>query len=291
MPDINDVPTNSKTNDNEPVSHSIPVLPDFSGEDCVPFPDDSDIPKYRPFYFESYGMPSIKASVFERADIEEEFPFLSEMFELEPRPGSRFENEERGKVIIVAQKDFPRLFYPEFCEDKPTGAALVILLSDQFEPYAEALAGNCPAIMNSCSTDLMHCATNFYWEAVSDEKCLSVEIFERAVDHVLRLCSVRDWNQTLLGQFIPVLTVSGNTVACGGFWNDSSFAMEHQCASVTSFNHNPYRLFSDEELQEAKERADSGNLEFEEDIAETGVETVTIRPPVFDCTDWFNATE
>ncbi|WP_230971303.1 hypothetical protein [Nitrogeniibacter aestuarii] len=228
-------------------------------------------------YFENYGAPCLTASVFDRADIDTDFPFLAEMLE----------SDISVNAIVVARKDFPGLFCRTDSDVSPSGRALIFLLPERFERLAAQLVGQTPQIMNTLTPDLMRAMTHFYWSAEDDDAHISFRVYESAIQY-----ACEDANKAPLpGLFTPVMAVCGNTVACGGFWYDTPMADQHQAASVSSVNFRPDRVFTEEELDEAKMNAGDYDPKAEPDAIEVDGQNVQLTPRASNRTHWFDTHE
>ena len=240
-------------------SKSEHIRQTLSDSNCQPssFDESTDdtTPPLNSDYFFYYAQAKIEPSLFERDEFEKQFPAIVDMLYFEDDGNDCTPVRERPRGMVFAQKNFPSLFFDEMTCPVATGAALMFSLPSQYESNAGSLAAYAPDIYNETSTDLMDCWTVFSWTSFTEKQTLTVGIPESAALRAIFFQRNNDTINQLMVIFVPVIVLSGNTVALGGFWYDTRYSFEHQGASVTSANHQPYRIFSEDELESAKKLA------------------------------------
>lgn len=143
-------------------------------------------------------------------------------------------------------------------DDMSYGQALVLNLPAEFEFYIAELAVQKPSLTVRYSLDKKCLMASYEWTCYLgwERRSLMVSV------HSLYKSGLTDcltWSQdewpidSLL--FVPVVLVSGNWVACGGFYYDAYDASVEQCTAHSCSNYKAHRDWSSDELEQAMEIA------------------------------------
>jgi len=237
-------------------------------------------------YYWEQNCPTIKAAVFSRKPFEKQFPTLTAMAKAKYEfvPDSIW--VESAQALVVAQKDFPGLFFDSDLGTPPSGAALVFYLPQIHEAFAAGIAEQKPDFSNETSSSLKYMASKFSWSYGYDKGQLTVSIYDSAALRAIKYHSPDHSTGTKTGSFTPVVVIAGRTVAIGGFWVDERDDIGFQATGVTSVNYSEHEIFSEEELRRAREESSSIVLPVLSQELRIEGRSHSLHLPAFDCIKW-----
>lgn len=148
--------------------------------------------------------------------------------------------------------------------------ALVLRLPVELEPNLSEFMSTVPSEMNIFSLDLLRSVSVWSW-SIGDvaEVYLDADTVREVLKPVLLRCEVLERMAIhcpgpLIRPFLPLVVVAGDSIAIGGLavsrdWGDGLAS----CQSSSGCNWRPYRVFDDEELNEAEKLAqEHGTMPF-----------------------------
>ncbi len=178
--------------------------------------------------------------------------------------GPHFEGQQLDRVtcVLVDRSTLD----PLLPAVKPAGAALVLFLTPEMEPSLGTTLAQGPGCMNHTTTDLLHNFTFHYWDFDMAGIRKSVWLWDKMMSDLTDgyyACSCEpadgqapdneyESHCTWKAEVVPVVMVSGETVAVGGFWATEVQIFGSQAATSSSGpNWKPYRIFEDDEMEAA----------------------------------------
>ena len=186
--------------------------------------------------------------------------------EIEPRIDKRLDERlkeyaEAGKTVLQytgflveteSYKDFLRPYWgmQGINEKAASRDTIFMYLPDEFEPIISELVMQQPGPFAYPDVDLMMGNVYFGWYCEHDDSSLPRGlwvydgILHEAINDYFKRDEVRrDW--------VPVIMVSGDSVAIGGFAVDDDIAFGAQAASMSLQSLMPEEIYSDDELRAA----------------------------------------
>jgi hypothetical protein len=255
-------------------------------EMVVPTTEDADSTSSDINYYWEQNYPTIKAAVFSREPFERQFPTLSAMAKAKYEfvPDSLW--VKSAQALVVAQKDFPGLFFDADLGKPPAGAALVFYLPHIHEAFVAGIAEQKPDYSNEISSSLKYMASIFYWSYQSDTGRLTVSIYDSAAYRAIEYCDQVPGTSNKTSGYTPVVVIAGRKVAIGGFWFDERDDISFQATGVTAVNYSENEIFSEEELAEARKESSSIMLPVLSQELRVDGRSHSLHLPAFDCIEW-----
>lgn len=144
-------------------------------------------------------------------------------------------------------------------DDMSYGQALVLNLPPEFELYISGLAVQKPSLMTCHSLDKNRLMVNYEWTCnlSSGKQSLMIQpypLYESGLIDCFTWYEGERRIDSLL--FVPVVFVSGNWVACGGFYYDAYDFWMMQSADILCEGYRAFLHWSSDEIKHAKELAD-----------------------------------
>lgn len=140
-------------------------------------------------------------------------------------------------------------------DDMSYGQALVLNLPIEFELYIAELVVQKPSLTVRYSLDKRCLIASYEWTCYLGWERRSLMVSAYSL-YKSGLTDCFTWHQDEWGVdsllFVPVVLVSGNWVACGGFYYDGCDASVEQCTAHSCGNYKAHRHWSSDELEQAR---------------------------------------
>lgn len=182
----------------------------------------------------SLALPTPRSHLFDREVFCQHYPVLNTIRQF----ADECAGDDTSEAVCMLVKR--QLFAPLLATEESQALLLVHQLPDEYETALAELAVSTVDVFNYPSADLKRYLSYTTWCASRDDQTIT-EIW-------LPACLLHDYfsrNTNALGvisgyacqfspQFHPVLMVSGQTVALGGFWEDEALLFEMQAAEMAA---------------------------------------------------------
>ena len=146
-----------------------------------------------------------------------------------------------GFLIMARAKDLGAAMPPEFRPDDPLW---VVALDERFSTTLPQLATCVPGPVNILSINMLHCWTFLCWD--------TPDLSFSALEYSLSSDTMQPADRPR-----PVLFLTPSLAILSTFACDEDFILGLQGAGISAGpNYNPWRLWSDEQLEEAQREAD-----------------------------------
>ena len=146
-----------------------------------------------------------------------------------------------------------QLFAPLLATEESLAFLLVHQLPDEYETALPELAASTVDVFNHPSADLERYLTYNAWHAHHEDQTVTKILLPEYIlhDYLGRNADAQGVSSgyacQFSPQFHPVLMVSGQTIALGGFWEDEALLTEMQAAEMVA-SHDPKWGCSPEEV-------------------------------------------
>lgn len=192
-------------------------------------------------------LPPPRSHLFDREVFCQHYPVLNTILQF----ADECAGDDTSEAVCMLVKR--QLFAPLLATEESQALLLVHQLPDEYETALSELAASTVDVFNHSSADLERYLSYTTWSASRDDQTIT-EIWLPA--YILHHYFSRNANAQGVSsgytcqfspQFHPVLMVSGQTVALGGFWEYETLLTEMQAAEMVA-SHDPKWGCSPEEV-------------------------------------------